>query len=108
MEWINHPEGATAMFLGAFQLDGDPQALLSGYERLMETYPPNGLDLHVCVRRDRGITVYDACPTRADFEAFTTSSEFRTALAAAGLPEPRIDGLGEVYLARLRQPVGTR
>ncbi len=96
------------MFLGAFQLDGDPQALLSGYERLMETYPPDSLDLHVCVQHDRGITVYDACPTRADFDAFTRSSEFRTALAAAGLPEPRIDALGEVYMAHLREPVGTR
>jgi hypothetical protein len=96
------------MFLGSFRLDGDPQALLSGYERLMETYPPDSLDLHVCVQRADGITIYDACPTRADFDAFTTSSEFRTALAAAGLPEPRIDALGEVYTARLREPVGTR
>ena len=93
------------MFLGAFHFDGEPQALLSGYERLMQTYPPDSLDLHVCVRRDRGITVYDACPSQADFEAFTTGSEFRAAVAAAGLPAPRIEGLGDVQVAHLRHEV---
>ena len=96
------------MFLGAFHLDGEPQALLPAYERLMQTYPPDSLDLHVSVQREHGLTVYDACPSRADFEAFTTSSEFRAALAAAGLPEPRIEAIGDVHIAHLREPVGTR
>ena len=95
------------MFLGAFHFDGNQDELLAAYGRLMQTYPPDSLELHVCIHRDQGITVYDACPSRPDFEAFTGGSEFRTALSAAGLPEPRIDPLGEVYAAHIRQTVGS-
>src|SRR5437867_9700181 len=96
------------MFLGVFQFEGELADLLPAYERLMQTYPPDGLDLHICVRRDRGIWVYDACPSRSDFEGFTGSSEFRTAVAEAGLPMPRIQPIGEVHAARMREPASTR
>jgi hypothetical protein len=94
------------MFLGSYDFDGDPAGLLPAYERLLAQYPPDGLDLHVCVIREGGITVYDACPSRADFDGFLASGEFHAAVAAAGLPVPRVSGLGEVHRARIRQPAG--
>ena len=96
------------MFLGVYQFDGELADLLPAYERLMQTYPPDSLDLHICVRRDGGISVYDACPSRSDFEGFTGGSEFRTAVAEAGLPLPRIEPIGDVHAARMRDPAGTR
>jgi len=96
------------MFLGVYQFDGELADLLPAYERLMQTYPPDSLDLHICVQRAGGISVYDACPSRSDFEGFTNSSEFRTAVAEAGLPLPRIEPIGEVHAARRRDPATTR
>jgi len=96
------------MFLGVFQFDGELADLLPAYERLMQTYAPDSLDLHICVQRDGGISVYDACPSRTDFEGFTGSSEFRSAVAEAGLPMPRIEAIGDVHAAHMREAARTR
>jgi hypothetical protein len=93
------------MFLGSYHFDGDPVALAAAYDRLMQMMPPEQIDLHVCVTRDDGITIYDACPDRDTFAAFSTSADLAGAFAAAGLPSPRVERLGEVHLAKLRQPV---
>ena len=90
------------MFLGAYHFDGDPGPLLDSYRRLMRGFPPATSDLHVCVERSGGITVYDACPSRAVFAAFSNSPDFAGVLQAAGLPAPRVEQLGEVRSARLR------
>jgi hypothetical protein len=92
------------LYLGAVHFDGDPEQLLPAYHRLFERFPLDGLDLHVCVRRDGGLTVFDACPTRAIYESFTTSETFLGAVAAAGLPAPRVEALGDVEVAHLRGP----
>jgi|tagenome__1003787_1003787.scaffolds.fasta_scaffold20430287_2 hypothetical protein len=84
------------MFLSAYHFEGDPTALSAAHERLAATYPPGSPALHVCAAGEHGIVVIDACPGRADFEAFSQSAEFRTALAAVALPKPRIVPLGEV------------
>jgi len=91
------------MFLGAYHFDGDPVPLLAAYRRLMRGFPPATSDLHVCVERADGITVYDACPSRSVFAAFSASPDFAGAVAAAGLPAARVELLGEVRTARLRQ-----
>jgi hypothetical protein len=93
------------MFLGAYHFDGDPELLLPSYDLLRHGYPPGGLDLHVCLITAEGITVYDACPTEADFTAFSTGPEFAAGLGGVGLPVPRIEALGEVYAAEMRQGV---
>jgi hypothetical protein len=90
------------MFLGAYHFDGDPAELLAAYERLAADFPPDKLDLHLCVVRDRGLTVYDACPTPEIFAEFSTGPQFRGALEHAGLPGPRIEPLGKVHSAHLR------
>lgn len=65
--------------------------------------------LNLCVARADGITVIDACPTRADFESFTASDDFASNLKAFGLPIPRIETLGDVsglYGAAVSETVG--
>lgn len=94
-----------SLYLGAAHFDGDPGELLPAYYRLLERFGIDNLDVHLCVVRDDGVTVLDACPGRAVYEEFTTSGMFREAVAAAGLPAPRIEGLGDIQVARLRQEV---
>ena len=66
------------------------------------------LALHLRVHRDRGITVADTCPSPAEFVAFSQSAEFRDALAAAGLPRPRlVEPLGEVRSMHVGDEVTT-
>jgi hypothetical protein len=49
--------------------------------------------------------VFDACPAKAVYDEFTASDTFRGAIAAAGLPAPRMEGLGDVRVAHLRHEV---
>jgi hypothetical protein len=93
------------MILSAYYFDGDPDTLMEGHRRMMELFPPAGLDLHIAVTHDRGITVYDSCPDLATQEAFVASPEFRGALAQFALPTPKVEVLGEVHFAHLNQSV---
>lgn len=94
-----------SLFLGAYHFDGEPDDLLAAYDRLLESFPLERLDLHLCVVRDEGLTVFDACPSKAVHDEFVRSREFLGAVAAAGLPAPRTEGLGEVHVAHLQQAV---
>jgi len=85
------------MFLSAYHYDGDPATLVGAYDRMRQGFPDDLFALHVCVVTAAGITVFDACPSRAVFEEFHRSPEFRGATAAAGLPEARVEPLGEVH-----------
>jgi hypothetical protein len=90
------------MYLGIYEIDGDPDELLAAYDRLMTGLPEDQVHLHACAVRGDGITIYDACPTKEAFERFSTSAEFRGAAEAAGLPWPdRIEGL-PLHAARAR------
>jgi hypothetical protein len=93
------------MYLARYAFDGDPTLLEAGYRRLAASFPPDALELHVALLRPDGLDVYDACPNAAESARFSGSAEFRTAVSDAGLPEPRIDGLGDVINALLKQPV---
>jgi hypothetical protein len=89
------------MYLGAYRFAGDPATLLAAYDRLIEGFPPGALALHVCVADDDGVTMFDACPSREVFLAFSAGRDFASAVAAAGLPVPTVQPLGEVHLARM-------
>jgi hypothetical protein len=91
------------MFLGAYDFEGDADELLTGYDSLMSLIPPESVLVHVCVVRDGGITVLDACPTRAVFSDFSTSPEFLAAVHAAGLPAPSVRPVGDVRHAIVRE-----
>ena len=93
------------MFLSAYHFDGQAAELLPAYQRLQGSMPPENLELQVCITRQGGITVYDACPSRAIFEEFYRSPGFQAAVADAGLPTPRAEPLGEVQNAYLREAV---
>jgi hypothetical protein len=93
------------MFLGAYHFDGSPVELIPAYERLMAGFPPDSFELHVSVVRDGGLTVYDACPSAEVFAAFSTSGDFAGAVHAAGLPEARVEPLGDVHATRVRAGV---
>ena len=85
------------MFLGSYKFDGDPDELVSAYERLVSSIPAEAFEVHLCVVRENGLTVYDTCPTRQVFEQFSTSPEFARLVAAAGLPTPQVTALGAVH-----------
>jgi hypothetical protein len=98
-------ETQSGMFLGAYHFDGEPRELIPAYDRLMEQFPVEAFVLHVCVLVEAGITVLDACPSQSVFREFSQSAEFLGAVASAGLPLPRVEPLGDVHFAYLRQAV---
>jgi hypothetical protein len=100
------PAVSESLYLGAMHFDGDPGELLPAYHRMLERFGIGTLDVHLCIVRDDGLTVFDACPGKAVHEEFTKSGTFRGAVAAAGLPTPRIEGLGDVHVAHLSHEVG--
>ena len=94
------------LYLGAAHFDGDPGELLPAYHRMLERFGIDALDVHLCIVRGDGLTVLDACPAKAVYEEFITSDTFRDAVAAAGPPAPRVEGLGDIQVAHLRHEVG--
>ncbi len=85
------------MFLGAYHFDGEPTELLLAYHRLLDGFPPEAVQLQLCAVTGDGIRVLDTCPSREAFDGFTASPEFRAALAGAGLPQPRIEPIGDLH-----------
>jgi hypothetical protein len=93
------------MFLGGYRSDREPIVRLAGYDGLMAGFPTDASLLYPCVRRGDGISLFDGCPSRAVFEGFKTGGDFGAACAAVGLPEPRIEHVGDAHVALLRDPV---
>jgi len=89
------------MYLGLYRFNGNRDEFLLAYEKLLQMMPPENLHLHVCVSDENGISIYDACPTREIFEAFSNSPDMQTAIKSAGLPQPEINQIGEVHTAFL-------
>lgn len=84
------------MYLTAYHFDGNPADLVRRHDRLVAATGAADAGLHIVVVGEAGITVLDACPSRAVFEEFSRGPGFRAALADARLPRPRIEPLGEV------------
>ncbi len=87
------------MYLGSYRFDGDPDTLAAAYDTLMAGLPAGQLLWHICVRTESGLTVYDSCPDRREFVAFSTSPDVLGAMAAAGLPRPVVTEIGEIHRA---------
>jgi hypothetical protein len=89
------------MYLASYRFDGRPDELAAAYDRLMTVIPADDVLFHTAVTVDGGLLVIDACPTKEDFAAFSTSSEFAAAVEQAGLPHPIIEPLGPVHAVRV-------
>lgn len=87
------------MFLGTYRFEGDPAQLKQAYDRMLALIPQENMSLHVCVLDDTGLWVYDTCPTREAFTEFSAGADLHNAFKAAGLPEPKVDPVGEVHVA---------
>jgi len=85
------------MFVGIYRFEGNARELLAAYDRLMGSMPQENLSLHTCTHDQKGMQIYDACPTKEAFIAFSSSEMLRTALAEAGLPRPEVEFIGEVH-----------
>jgi hypothetical protein len=88
------------MFIGCYRLHGDPTELTAAYDRLMARFTDDQFLVHICVSTDDGLVVFDTCPSRADFHAFSTDPEFLAAMQEAGLPAPQVEEIGEVHTAK--------
>ncbi len=93
------------MYFARYHFAGDPDELTTRYRTLLASRGGE-YDLQVAVRRSDGIDVYDTCPSEGDFAWFSTSEQFRAALAAVGLPLPHAEGLGEIFELTSTQAVG--
>ena len=76
---------------------GDPGELMRSYDAMLAAVPAGSMRLHLCLRAADGLVVVDTCPSRADFEAFSSSEAFRALRAAHGLPEAEV--IRKVFLA---------
>ena len=86
------------MYFGVYHFTGDSAALRRSYDSLADHFGDEVI-LNLCVTTADGISVYDTCPSREEFEAFSRSKRFRSALEGAGLPEPRLELIGAVHAA---------
>jgi hypothetical protein len=67
---------------------GDPAELMRSYDAMLADIPAGSMRLHLCLQAADGLVVVDTCPTKADYEAFSSSEAFRAFRAAHGLPDP--------------------
>ena len=95
------------MYLGIYEIDGEPGELLAAYDRLMAGMPESQVEFHACAVREDGITIYDACPTKEAFEAFSSGPESRAAAEAAGLPWPGTIVGFPLHAVRARAGIGS-
>ncbi|CAM3881206.1 hypothetical protein [Smaragdicoccus niigatensis] len=86
------------MYFGVYHFTGDSAALRRSYDSLIDHFADEVI-LNLCVTTTDGISVYDTCPSREEFEAFARSPLFRAALDRAGLPEPTVELIGAVHAA---------
>lgn len=82
------------MYCAIYRFEGEPSALLAGYRKMLDVVPAGELLLHVCVQDPGGIEVFDACPTREAFEAFSGGSDFAGIRPAQALGAPAGRGAG--------------
>jgi len=78
------------MHASIWRIHGDPDDLSARYDAMLAEVPQGDLLIHLCLRDDDGIVIVDACPTRAQFEAFRDSEWFKGLLDRHGL-QPEIE-----------------
>lgn len=80
--------------LAIFTVEGDPTELSRRYDaalpRIVEVSPAPPLS-HTCTTFDGGLRIYDVWESAQQLEDFAANPRFAEAIAAAGLPEPKVD-----------------
>ena len=80
--------------LAIFTVEGDPSELQGRYDdampRIIEVSPATPL-AHVCTPFEGGLRIYDVWESAEALEDFARNPRFGEALAAARLPEPKVD-----------------
>jgi len=87
------------MFLGSYRYEGNPEELQAAYQQALDQIPTAQMQLQVCIADDNGITVYDTCPSRDVFLAFSSSTDMKELMTSVGLPMPTVTPIGEVFTA---------
>ncbi len=80
--------------LAIFTVEGDPADLQDRYDsampRIIAVSPAKPL-AHVCTSFAGGLRIYDVWESAESLEDFARNPRFGEAIAAAGLPEPKVD-----------------
>jgi hypothetical protein len=85
------------MFVASYTFTGDVETLKAGHAKMLELMGTDGTFMHVAVVGDGQLTILDACPSREVFEGFSQGEFFLSLLTKCGLPQPKIEPLGEVH-----------
>lgn len=88
------------MFIGTYRFTGDATELAAAYDRFMSEFPEDQLLVHICVKTNEGLVIYDACPSHADFHAFSTDPSVLAAMREAAMPTPQVEEVGEVHAVK--------
>jgi hypothetical protein len=78
------------MHASIWRFRGDPDDLLRRYDAMVAEIPTANMRLHLCLRADDGIIVFDTCPDRETYETFVAGA-IRGLLQAHGLPDPEVE-----------------
>jgi hypothetical protein len=76
------------MHASIWRFSGDPDELLRRYEAMLAEIPPANMRLHLCLRADDGIVLFDTCPSKEVFDDFFAGEGFRALRERHGLPDP--------------------
>jgi hypothetical protein len=87
------------MHASIWRFAGDPDELMRGYDAVLAELGPENMQLQLCLRAEDGIVLVDICPSREDFEAFSSGDAFRELRRRHGMPDP--DGLEDFPVHRL-------
>lgn len=80
--------------LAIFTVEGEPAELQARYDRAMPRIievSPGSPQAHVCTTFDGGLRIYDVWESAEQLEDFASNPGFRTAIADAGLPDPKVE-----------------
>lgn len=67
---------------------GDPEDLAARYEALVADVPADNMQFSACAKTADGIIMFDTCPSKEVFDAFSSSDGFLALLARHGLDSP--------------------
>jgi len=101
---MEEPAVSGLLYLGAAHFDGDPGQLLPGYHRMLQRFGIDALDVHLCIVRDDGLTVFDACPRRRSTRSSSRATCSSAPWPRQGCPHPasRVSAISRLPISATR------